>query len=276
MGEQKAKKIKQEDVLAEAEAQLKAIAKKEKQATSTSSGQAEKSAKPETDETKEKKSVKTASSAVRRRGGKIKSKKYLAGRSQIEVGNAYDLEEAIELVKKASYAKFDASVDLHLHFVAKKGKGEDPIARGILDLPHGAGRKPKVLVLDEKKVEEIVKTKKIDFDVALATPSQMINLAKSGLARILGPKGKMPNPKYGTVTEDITGVQKMIEAGRVEYRLDEGRNLHQSVGKISWDNKKIEENIKAVLSKLPMARIKSATISSTMSPGIKIQLKTKK
>lgn len=260
MGEQRTKKVKQEEVLAQAEEQLAAIEKKEKQVKKTVLK------KSEPDKGKE---------STKRRTKKTRGKNYKTMMVKVDREKLYELSEAIELLKKTNYAKFDVSLDLHLNFLSKKGKGEDALARGIIELPHGRGKKPKVVVLDEKKVEEIVQTKKIDFDVALATPSQMINIAKSGLARILGPKGKMPNPKYGTVTENIDETIKAIEAGKIEYRLDDGRNMHLSVGKISWDSKKIEENAKAVLAKLPASRIKSATLSATMGPGIKIKVDKK-
>lgn len=261
MGEQRPKKVKQEEALAQAEEQLAAIEKKEKAAKKSVLK------KSEPEEKKE---------SAKARAKKTRGKKYQAMMAKVDRGKLYELGEAIEIIKSANFAKFDASVDLHLNFSAKKGKGEDSLARGIIELPYGSGKKSKIVVLDDKKIEEINKSKKIDFDIALATPAQMLKIAKSGLARILGPKGKMPNPKYGTVTESIEETKKAIEAGKIGYRLDDGRNLHLNVGKISWDNKKIEENIKAALVKLPLSRIKSATISGSMGPGVKIKIEKSK
>ncbi len=267
MGEQRPKKIKQEEALAQAEEQLKVIAKKEKEARLVG-GRAKKTALDKGDK-------KAKAEIVKSKRKKVRGKNYQAMMVKVDRGKLYELGEAIEIVKAVNFVKFDASLDLHLNFLSKKGKGEDALSRGIIELPNASGKKAKIIVLDDKKIEEISKSKKIDFDIALATPSQMLKIAKSGIARILGPKGKMPNPKYGTVTENIEETKKAIEAGRIEYRLDDGRNLHLTVGKISWDNKKIEENIKAVLAKLPVSRIKSATLSGSMGPAVKIKVDKK-
>lgn len=202
---------------------------------------------------------------------KVRSKRYLGLVAQVDKNKKYPVEEAIELAKTTSSTKFEGSVELHIKISEKRGKkkGVDELARGIFHLPNGTGKPMKVVVLDEAKVDEIFKTKKVDFDVALASPALMPKLGK--VAKILGPKGKMPNPKTGTVTDDPEKIKAEIEGGRVEYKVDSSNVIHQMIGKVSWDGVKIKENLMAVLTTLPKNRIQSVSLSTTMGPGIKIE-----
>lgn len=207
---------------------------------------------------------------------KTRSARYMKLAEQIDVNKKYTLAEAVELVKATSKTKFDSSIELHIHLNPKRGKKgvEDEYARGIYTLPNGSGKKMVVVILDEAKIEEIAKTKKIDFDVAIAMPSLMPKLGK--IAKILGPKGKMPNPKIGTVTNDPEAIKKDIEGGRVEYRQDKNGNIHQMVGKASWEVTKIVENCQMVLKSFTANRVNSVTIASTMGPSAKIATETVK
>lgn len=200
------------------------------------------------------------------------SGRYAKIAEKIEVDKRYPLSDAIALAKATSTTKFDGSIELHLHLTAKRGKKgvEDEYARGVLALPQGLGKKIAVAILDEAAIEKIAATQKMDFDVAIATPALMPKLGK--VAKILGPKGKMPNPKIGTVTTDPEKVKAEIEAGRVEYRQDKNHNVHQMIGKASWDVAKLTENAQAVLKVFPTNRLASATVASTMGPGVKIAL----
>ena len=140
----------------------------------------------------------------------------------------------------------------------------------MLALPHGTGKKQNVVILDEKRIDEIAKTGKVDFDVAIATPAMMPNIAK--IARILGPKGKMPNPKVGTVTDEPEKVKREMEQRSVELRADTLGNVHQVIGKVDWPTEKMAENAEAVLNKLPKNQIASITFAATMGPGVPANL----
>lgn len=199
-----------------------------------------------------------------------RSAKYKAAHDQVEAGKQYLLADAIELVKKTSYSKFDGGVELHLKLTKKKAKGSTESSKGVFTLPHGSGKDRKIVILDEAKIEEIAKTKKLDFDVALATPELMPKVAK--IAKILGPKGKMPDPKSGTVTTDIKKTIEEINSGKVDYRIDASNNLHQLVGKVSWDATKLAENIHAVLGSMPKSKIAAAYLTASMSPSVTLDL----
>jgi large subunit ribosomal protein L1 len=198
---------------------------------------------------------------------KTKSKAYLKSIDGFEGGKSYKIEEAIELVKKHSYSKFDGTLSLAIK-LQKSKKGDDAV-RGTIKLPNGAGRELKVAIADEKLIEEIKKGK-ADFDILVATPSMMPKLG--AVAKILGPKGKMPNPKDGTVVEDPKAVSEDLGKNVVRYRQDIGGNLHLPVGKVSFEAAKIAENIQAVLKSLAHLKKESVTLSPTMGPGIKIEL----
>jgi large subunit ribosomal protein L1 len=145
--------------------------------------------------------------------------------------------------------------------------------RGVVNLPAGSAKEKKVLEVTEKNVEEIVekvKAGKAEFDIILATPAVMPKLAV--LAKILGPKGLMPNPKSGTVTENITEVAEEFHGGKIEFKADKGNNIHISIGKVSRDHDKIKENLDAVLAAVPIGKVLSAHLTTSMGPSIKIKV----
>lgn len=181
------------------------------------------------------------------------------------------LGEAIAKTKETSTTKFDGSVELHVHLTPKKGKKgvEDELARGMVNLPHGLGKNRKVVILNEDIIATLEKTGKIDFDVAIATPALMPKLGK--VAKLLGTKGKMPNPKAGTVTDKPEEVKAAMEAGRVEWRQDAGRNLHQMIGKVSWDDVKLIDNADVFIKLFPPNRVISISLTSTMGPAVKVK-----
>lgn len=216
--------------------------------------------------------AKSAEAGERRRvkvgKAKVRSKKYQKARALIDPVKKYEIGEAFDLVKKTSLSKFDGNVEVHVRLLGKSGKPEQ--LRGLLNYPHPTGRKINVVILDEKQIAEIEKTSKAPADIYLATPEMMPKIAK--LAKILGPKGKMPNPKSGTISKDPEKVKKELEGGQVEYKTDSFGNIHQIIGKVSADQKVLEENFKMLLSVLPTERIMSATICATMGPAIKVQV----
>lgn len=221
-----------------------------------------------------------------------RGKKYQEALKLVDRNKRYSLTEAVDLLKQVNYAKFDATVEIAFRLNIDPRKAEQNL-RGAVSLPYGTGKNVRVLVIangdkakealeagadfagDEEYLEKI-KGGWFEFDVLIATPDMMGNLGKLG--RILGPKGLMPNPKTGTVTNDIERVVKEFKAGKVEYRTDKVGNIQVPVGKISFDNNQLIGNIKAVFDQ--MMRVKPQTvkgvymrnvaISSTMSPGIKI------
>ena len=222
-----------------------------------------------------------------------KGKKYIEAAKQVDSTKQYTVEEAVALLKKVHFEKFDASVEIAFRLNLDPRKAEQNL-RGAFVLPNGTGKTKRVLVFakGEKAQEaeaagadyvgEADYVQKImggwfDFDTVVATPDMMAVIGKLG--RVLGPKGLMPNPKTGTVTNDLTKALADIKAGKVEYRVDKVGNIQLGIGKVSFDNQKLVENINATVElfkKLKPATvkgtfIKNITISSTMGPGIKIQ-----
>lgn len=205
-------------------------------------------------EVKEKKKAKPAKK-------KTRSKSYQTVAKLIEKGKKYPLSEALELLKKLKTAKFDETVELHINTI-------EPGISGNITLPHGTGKKTRVEIADEKIIAEVEKGK-ISFDVLISTPEMMPKLAK--VAKILGPRGLMPNPKNGTITEKPQDLAKKYEGGQISFRTEsKAPIIHLTVGKLSFENQKLLENIKTVLSAVQASRIKNVTLKSTMSPGIKI------
>ena len=221
-----------------------------------------------------------------------RGKKYLEALKQVDRSARYPLSEAVELVKKTSYVKFDATVEIAFRLNIDPRKAEQNL-RGAVSLPHGTGKTVRVLVIakgenikialdagadyaGEEEYLEKIKGGWFEFDVVIATPDMMGQLGKLG--RILGPKGLMPNPKTGTVTTDVERVVQEFKAGKVEYRTDKVGNIHVPIGKVSFDSTKIIENAQAVFQQL--MRVKPATvkgvymrniaIASSMGPGVKI------
>lgn len=208
----------------------------------------------------------------------------------IDRDKRYELGEAIEILKKVKAPKFDESVDMAIRLGVDPRKA-DQMIRGSCDLPHGTGKNVRVLVVakgeklteakeagaDHYGGEEIIEKIKggwLEFDRMVAAPDMMAQVGKVG--KILGPRGLMPNPKVGTVTFDIKQVVTTIKAGQVEFRVDKSGILHVSVGKVSFDNKKLEENVQALVNTVKRMRpasskgtyMKDITINSTMGPGV--------
>lgn len=192
---------------------------------------------------------------------KSRSEKYQAVASLVDKNKIYDLKEALELLPKLKVAKFDETVELHIN------TSETGIS-GTITLPHGTGKSVRVKVADDEAIEAIAGGK-IDFDVLVATPQMMPKLAK--VAKILGPKGLMPNPKNGTVTANPSETVKKFEAGQMRYKT-EAKNpiIHVAVGKMSFGDSKLSENIKAMLAAVGINKMKKVVLKSTMSPAIKI------
>ena len=221
-----------------------------------------------------------------------KSKRYTEAAALIENGKLYSAEEAIELVKKTSNVKFDASVDVAFNLGLDVRQADQQL-RGAVVLPHGTGKTKKVLVVAEgekaqeakdagadivagKEILEDIKKGWLDFEVMIATPNMMAELGKLG--RILGPKGLMPNPKAGTVTMDVANAIKEIKAGKIEYRLDKANIIHVPVGKASFTEEQLADNFQTLIDAIVKAKpaaakgqyFRNVTITSTMGPGVKV------
>lgn len=198
----------------------------------------------------------------------VRSKAYMTKLEIVDKSKKYTVAEAVELVKKLSFSKFDGTVNLAIK-LEKAKKAEDAI-RGTIKLVHGTGKTQKVEVVTDELIEKMKKGA-VDFDILVATPSMMPKLGQ--LAKVLGPKGKMPNPKDGTVVDDPKLVIEDLSKRIVRYRTDAGRNIHMPVGKVSWESTKLVENIEQALKSLSRLKRESVTISPTMGPGVKIDPK---
>ncbi len=225
---------------------------------------------------------------------KKRSKRYKEISNLFKEDESCSLKEAISILKKASNTKFDSSIDLHFHLNVDPKKS-DQMVRGSVVLPHGTGKKIKVAVFakgeQEKQAREagadyvggadlIDKVSKgfLDFDRAIATPEMMKELSRLG--KILGPRGLMPSPKTGTVTNDVVTAIEQIRKGKVEFKVDKQGGIHLSIGKASFPEDKLKENASTLIDAINTARpaalkgkyIKNLSLSSTMSPGVKISL----
>lgn len=222
---------------------------------------------------------------------KKRSKNYEAALAKIDANKLYTIEEAAKLVKETSTVKFDATVDISFRLNVDP-KQADQLVRGTLVLPHGNGKTKKVLAITDKvddalaagadfaggaeMIDKIQKENWFGYDVIVATPNMMGLLGK--IARVLGPKGLMPNPKAGTVSPDIAKAVKEIKAGKVQYRVDKEANMHISIARVSFDVEKIIDNLNAICDAVVKARpasckgnyIKTAAIHTTMGPAINI------
>ena len=222
-----------------------------------------------------------------------RGKKYIEAAKSIERGNLYEKDEAIALVKKTAVAKFDETIEAHIR-TGCDGRHADQQIRGAVVLPHGTGKKVRILVFakDAKAaeaeaagadyvggmelIEKIQKENWFEFDVVVATPDMMGVVGRIG--RVLGPKGLMPNPKAGTVTMDVTKAVNDIKAGKIEYRLDKTNIIHVPIGKASFTEEQLADNFQTLIDAINKARpaavkgqfLKSVTLTSTMGPGVKI------
>ncbi len=223
-----------------------------------------------------------------------RSKRYLESKKKVDSDKKYGLKEAIDLLKSFKTAKFDESVEVAMK-LGIDPKQSDQLIRGSISLPRGIGKSLKVIVFasgekaeiarkagaDEVGAEDLVKKVDggwTDFDVAIATSDMMKFVGRLG--RVLGPQGKMPSPKSGTVTDDVETAVKEFKAGKIEYRTDAGGNVHALVGRVSFSNADLEDNIDTFVKHITNSRpasakgvfVEKASVSSTMSPGIMFQI----
>ena len=222
-----------------------------------------------------------------------RGKKYVDAAKTIDRGTLYDVADAVSLVKKTATAKFDETIEAHIR-TGCDGRHADQQIRGAVVLPHGTGKKVRILVFaKDAKAEEakaagadfvggealipkIQNENWFEFDVVVATPDMMGVVGRLG--RVLGPKGLMPNPKAGTVTMDVTKAIQEIKAGKIEYRLDKTNIIHVPVGKASFTEEQLTDNFQTLIDAINKVRpaavkgqyLKSVTLTSTMGPGVKI------
>jgi large subunit ribosomal protein L1 len=222
-----------------------------------------------------------------------RGKKYQDAAKQVDRSRLYETEEAVALVKKSAFAKFDETIEVHIR-TGCDGRHADQQIRGAVVLPHGTGKTVRVLVfaknqkLDEAKeagadfvggdelIPKIQNEGWLDFDVVVATPDMMGIVGRLG--RVLGPKGLMPNPKAGTVTMDVAKAIKDIKAGKIEYRLDKSNIIHVPIGKASFSEEQLSDNFQTLMEAIVKARpaalkgtfLKSVVIAPTMGPGVKL------
>ncbi|MBP9814025.1 50S ribosomal protein L1 [Candidatus Woesebacteria bacterium] len=198
---------------------------------------------------------------------KVRSKRYVEVMKLVDKEKLYPLTDAISLVKQTTLTKFDGTVELHVS-LNPLSLGDKKDYRTAVSLPHGTGKEVRVAIADDKIVAEI-EAGKINFDILVAHPTMMAKLAK--VARVLGPRGLMPNPKTGTVSPDPEKRAKELSSGQVNLKTEPGNPLiHMPIGKVSFEDKKIAENIKAVLKALG-TKVAKVTLSATMGPGVKVQ-----
>ncbi|MCR5586638.1 MAG: 50S ribosomal protein L1 [Lachnospiraceae bacterium] len=222
-----------------------------------------------------------------------RGKKYIEAAKKVDRSKQYEVEEAVKVVKDTSITKFDATVEAHIR-LGVDGRHADQQVRGAVVLPNGTGKSVRVLVFakgakaDEalaagadyvgadELLPKIQNENWFEFDVVVATPDMMGLVGRLG--RVLGPKGLMPNPKAGTVTMDVTKAVQDIKAGKVEYRLDKANIIHVPVGKVSFEDEKLVQNIDALMEAIVKAKpsaakgqyFKNVTLASTMGPGVKL------
>ena len=223
-----------------------------------------------------------------------KGKRYIESAKLVDKATQYSVADALDLAVKTASAKFDETVELHVK-LGVDGRNADQQVRGVVVLPHGTGKTKKILVFAkgdnadiatkagadfvgaEDMVAKIQTQNWFGFDVCVTTPDMMPVIGR--IAKVLGPKGLMPNPKSGTVTTDLAKAISEIKAGKVEYRLDKNNIIHVMIGKVSFGAEKLAENLKVVMDAIIKAKpatakgtyIKSVSVSSTMGPGIKVQ-----
>jgi large subunit ribosomal protein L1 len=222
-----------------------------------------------------------------------RGKRYAEAAKLIDRSNLYDVDEAVAIIKKSASAKFDETVEVHIR-TGCDGRHADQQIRGAVVLPHGTGKKVRVLVFakgdkaaeaqaagaefvgGEELVPRIQNEGWLDFDVVVATPDMMGVVGRLG--RVLGPKGLMPNPKAGTVTMDVTKAVNDIKAGKIEYRLDKTNIIHVPIGKASFTEEQLADNFQTLISAIIKVKpsavkgqyLRSVTMTSTMGPGLKL------
>ena len=222
-----------------------------------------------------------------------KGKRYVEAAKAIDRATLYDAKEAIALAKKSAVAKFDETIEVHIR-TGCDGRHADQQIRGAVVLPHGTGKKVRVLVFAknakadeavaagaeyvgaEELIPKIQNEGWLDFDVVVATPDMMGVVGRLG--RVLGPKGLMPNPKAGTVTMDVTKAVNDIKAGKIEYRLDKTNIIHVPIGKASFTEEQLTDNFQTLIEAINKAKpaalkgqyLRSVTIAPTMGPGVKL------
>ncbi len=219
---------------------------------------------------------------------------YVEASKQVDKTKSYQVEEAVKLVKSLSKRKFDETVEVAINLNVDTTKSDQQV-RSSFTLPHGTGKTKRILVITKGSVEEaknagadfvggddmiekITKENWFDYDTIVATPDMMASLGKIG--KILGPKGLMPNPKTGTVTTNVSAAIENIKKGMIEYRADSNGNVHAIIGKVSFDENKLSENLVAFINDVIKNKpsgvkgtfVKNITISSTMGPGVKLDL----
>ena len=217
-----------------------------------------------------------------------RGKKYVEAAKAIDRATLYDAADAVALVKKTAVAKFDETIEAHIR-TGCDGRHADQQIRGAVVLPHGTGKKVRILVFakdakaagadyvgGEELIPKIQNENWFEFDVVVATPDMMGVVGRLG--RVLGPKGLMPNPKAGTVTMDVTKAVQEIKAGKIEYRLDKTNIIHVPVGKASFTEEQLADNFQTLIDAINKARpaavkgqyLKSVVLTSTMGPGVKV------
>jgi len=239
------------------------------------------------DETKSEPIIKKIKDKIK----KIRSRRYQTLISEIDKSKTYPLEEAIDLIKRSSNTKFDATLEAHINLHLDVTKADQQVRSTVL-LPHGSGKEPKILVFtqspdvelkqsgvvigDKQTVSDIINTGKISFDKVVATPEMMPVLTPA--AKVLGPKGLMPNPKTGTVTTDLKKTIQELKSGLIEFKTDKSPIIHAIIGKSSYDKEKLVENFKTLLEAINRVRPKgtkgdlivSIYITTTMSPSVRV------
>jgi len=248
------------------ESKLRADRKKAENAQADHKAEKVEDKKPEPEEEKEaiKRPIKDSDSP-KSKNKKTHGKNYNNAVKKVDLKKTYKLLDAVELLKKMKYSKFDESIEVHI-------KTTEDGLRGSVTFPHSIGRVVRVVIVDDKVIENIGDGK-LDFDVLISHPSYMSKLAK--FARTLGPKGLMPNPKAGTISTEPEIAAKKFMAGSVNWKNEPKFPLiHQMVGKISLGSKEIAENISALIKSVDTKKIISVHIASTMTPGLKIEIDT--
>lgn len=194
---------------------------------------------------------------------KLRSKRYQALKTKFDRNKFYPSEEAIELLISLANSKIDETVEIHLSTQVDK-------LTGRVNLPHGTGKNQIVAIADDKLIDKVSKGK-IDFDVLIASPKMMPKIAQ--IAKILGPKGLMPNPKAGTISEKPAELKKQLEKGEIRFKTEtKVPLLHLTIGKISFGQEKLGQNLEALIKAVAVKNIKKATLTSTHSPGVKLDL----